>query len=199
MSSYSARLQLPGRTRIPMSVTVDVSGEKLTLSTDDRKIGVWSLGEITVDPKSDGFHIRIDGDEAILTVAEAGRFATELKVDVPASANPTVSAPIGPPAAKSNGVPPDSRVKSLIGGLGQEDELADVRRQINDLRAALTDSAIPPVVVFSKWLALLKLLNRRHGQGAMPTPLFFRLNTELLDLIPVPTVTEPAAVDSVTV
>lgn len=192
MSSYTARLQLPGRTRIPMSVNVDVSGETLTLIADDKKIGVWRLSEIEVNPRSDGFHIRIDGEEAILAISEAARFASEVQLSMPTPKPQTVSAPVGSPALQSN----EATSRTMIGGLGQESELAEARRRINDLREALRNPSIPPAVVFSQWLALLKVLNSRHGQGAIPTPLFFRLNTELLDLMPVPTPSEPTRVDS---
>jgi len=177
-----------------MSVTVDVSGETLTLTTEDKKIGVWSLRDVEVDSRSDGFHLKIDGEEVILAVSESARFATELPLDLtpkrPPSSVPSES------TATTRSVASEGRIGGLIGGLGQEDKLADVRHQVNDLRAAMRDPSIPPAVVFSRWLALLKVLNRRHGQGAMPTPVFFRLNTELLDLMPVPASAEPRRVDS---
>ena len=46
-----------------------------------------------------------------------------------------------------------------------------------------------PADAFARWLKLLKEINRRHGQGSLPLDQFYRLNTELLDLIPEP---EPA-------
>ena len=194
MSSYTARLQLPGRTRIPMSVTVDVSDEKLRLVADDRTIGVWSLRDIDIDTRSDGFHLRIDGDEAILTMAEATRFAAEMKLSQPTPTPPARPGTDG--VEKAPNQITDTRIQGRIGGLGQEDQLSEMRRQINDLREALRDPAVPPAVVFGRWLVLLKNLNRRLAQGTMPTPLFFRLNTELLDLMPSPAAAESTTVDS---
>lgn len=184
MSSYTARLQLPGRTRLPLGVTVDISGEKLRLVADDRTIGAWSLSDIEISPRSDGFHLRIDGEEAILTLTDASRFAAEVHLSRPMPR--PQDRPVTNGVEKLTKPSTDNRIEGRIGGLGQEDQLADVRRQINDLRAALGDPSVPPAVVFSKWLTLLKVLNRRLGQGTVPTPLYFRLNSELLDLMPAP-------------
>jgi len=60
-------------------------------------------------------------------------------------------------------------------------------RRISDIAKALTSDSVSPAAAFAQWLTLLKEINRRHGQGSMPTDLYYRLNTQLLDLIPVPT------------
>jgi hypothetical protein len=172
-----------------MSVTVDVTNEKLRLTADDRTIGTWSLCDIDIDSRSDGFHLRVDGDEAILTMTDAPRFAAEMKLTQPAPTRPQNPVVNGAEniAKRANG----SRIEGRIGGLGQEEQLADVRRQINDLREAFSDPAVSPALIFGRWLALLKALNLRLGEGTMPAPLYFRLSSELLDLMPSPAVGEP--------
>jgi hypothetical protein len=58
--------------------------------------------------------------------------------------------------------------------------------RISDIAKALTSDSVSPAAAFAQWLKLLKEINRRHGQGSMPTDLYYRLNTQILDLIPDP-------------
>ena len=187
MSSYNARLQIPGRTRLPISVTVDVNSESLSLITDETTIGSWALDEVAVDTRSDGFHIVIDGEEAILKVSDARQFAADLKLP----GHTTTPAPKrDQDQRQDNPTGNGSSINERIGGHGQEDQLIEVRAQINDLKEAVKDPAIPPSVFFNNWLLLLKTINQRHGKGAIQSPMFFRLNTELLDIMPVPEMAE---------
>jgi predicted alternative tryptophan synthase beta-subunit len=80
-----------------------------------------------------------------------------------------------------------------LSGVDPEELFATVKLRIAELRESLADQSVEPEVVFARWIRLLKEINVRHGQGAMPTPLFFRLNTELLDLLPVPPVARETA------
>lgn len=54
------------------------------------------------------------------------------------------------------------------------------------LAEKLTSGEARPQDIFWDWLALLKELNTKHGEGAFPTEPFTRLNTLLLDLMPQP-------------
>lgn len=145
-------------------------------------MGEWSLEQINVESRRDGFHLTLDQEEVILTVTDAAGFAGELGMK------------------GSDPVPPDREMhvsKSLstrLSGVDPEEQFADVKRRIEILATALTNSAVSPEDVFGRWLRLLKEINRRHGQGAMPTPTFYRLNSELLELIPAPAPTPPQQV-----
>ncbi len=81
MSTFTARLRLPGRTKLPLSVEVDIQHERMTLTSGDRTVGVWPLADLEVVSQSDGFHIRLDGDEVVLNVAEPKRFAAALGIN----------------------------------------------------------------------------------------------------------------------
>jgi len=162
VSSFNARLRLPGQSRIPLGVEVDVTDERITLTSGDREVAKWSLEKIDVSHLSDGFHIKVDGEEVVLSVVEPARFASELGVVTPA------------PTPRVRSVPAPKRT----------DRNDDLRLRIGDIAGALTTDSVAPETAFAEWLGLLKELNSRHARGAMPTPLFHELNTYLLDLIP---------------
>jgi hypothetical protein len=198
MSSFSARLRMPGRSRLPLGVEVDISHDRITLTAGDRMVAGWSLGEIEVVTLSDGFHIKVDGEEIVLDVADPTRFATELGVG---EERPSRLAAVGADQPNPNGFstahrPQDAVPKGRETAISPppatettsgEELLDEMTRRISEIAKALTSDSVSPAAAFAQWLTLLKEINRRHGQGSMPTDLYYRLNTQLLDLIPVPT------------
>lgn len=188
MPSFDARLRFPGQTRLPINVLVDIADQQIRFLSGDQSLGEWSLEGLQVEPKSDGFHLTLDQEEVILSVTEADRFAGVLGISRAAPA----------PAKHGNGAGGDHfgrrGLSNWLRDVDPEDQFDDVKRRIEILAIALTDNAVSPADLFGRWLRLLKEVNRRHGQGAMPTPLFYRLNTELLDLIPIPPTAPPPQV-----
>lgn len=162
MSAFSARLRLPGQSRIPLGVEVDVSDERITLRSGDRKVAQWSLDSIDIIQLADGFHIKVDDEEAVLSVTESTRFASELGV-MPARPTPRKRTPVSS---------------------GRVSEADALRQRISETAHSLSSDDVAPETAFAEWLGLLKELNTRHARGAMTTPLFHELNTELLNLIP---------------
>jgi hypothetical protein len=156
----------------------------------------WSLGEIEVVTLFDGFHIKVDGEEIVLAVADPTRFATELGVG---GERPSRLAAVGADQPIPNGFSTAHRQQDAVPKgretaispppaaetIGEE-LLEDMTRRISEIAEALTSDSVSPASAFAQWLTLLKEINRRHGQGSMPTDLYYRLNTQLLDLIPVP-------------
>ncbi|HEU4895521.1 MAG TPA: hypothetical protein VFT85_06765 [Acidimicrobiia bacterium] len=181
MTHFDARLRLPGHTRIPVSVVVDISGDRLKFDQGDTALASWPLDGVAVEARSDGFHLKFEEEEVILNVEDAQRFAGEL-----ARAQKTPP----PILAEATSEQPQRRENMFerLNGVDPEELFASVKARITELREALVDPDVEPDVVFARWIRLLREINLRHGQGAMPTPLFYRLNTELLDLLPVPSV-----------
>ncbi len=161
MSSFNARLRLPGQTRLPLGVEVDIGHERMTLTAGERTVAVWALEELDVTALSDGFHIKVDGEEVVLNVAESTKFASELSV------------------AKRERT-------AIIAEKPVEPRPEDMHRRISEVATALVSDSVSPADAFAQWLRLLKEINRRHAQGSMSLDQFYRLNTELLDLIPEP-------------
>lgn len=162
MTSFDARLRLPGHSRIPLGVEVDITGKRMTLMTGERKLGDWALSEVDISSMPDGFHINLDGEDVVLSVADTDRFESELGT--------VVKRPRKTPMRRPS----------------EEERFEELKSRIETLSELVTSEEVEPSDVFGRWLRLLKEINRHHGQGAMTTQLFYRLNTELLDVIPEP-------------
>lgn len=80
MTSFDARLRLLGQTGLPLGVEVDLSDERMILKAGDSKVADWPLGDIRIVSRSDGFHVQAEGEEIVLNVTDAARFAVELGV-----------------------------------------------------------------------------------------------------------------------
>jgi len=178
VSSFDARLHLPGQTRIPLNVVVDIEGDRISFKSGDQTLGNWSLEEVDKQLKSDGFYLNIGNEKIILSVADSATFASALglvdKTRSQRSANQNVV----------NGTV--QGISRRLEGIAPEDRVDDIRRRMADLKSAMTDDSISPPELFRRWLTLLKDINVRHGQGSIPSTIFYRLNTEILDLMPVP-------------
>lgn len=188
--SFDARLRVPGQARLPLNVVVEVADEMLRFTSGGKALGEWPQARVEVDVQPDGFHFTIDNEEIVLTVTDPSGFARALGVGAgrPRKAASEIIADAGAVAVlgEQNGGVRSNGLSSRLENVSPEEKFVDLMKRISELKAALTDAAVPPEDVFGRWLRLLKEVNLHHGQGAMPTPLFYRLNTQLLDLIPAP-------------
>ncbi len=179
MTSFDARLRVPGQRRIPINVVVDVADDQISFSRGDQLLADWPLAKIDIDLQPDGFHLKLDEEEVILSVSDVDRFAQEVHIRAPAPRRTS------PPTPESNGFSA-SQVAERLEKVTPEERFQDVRQRIDELGADLLDNAVSPQEVFARWLRLLKEINLRHGQGTMPTALFYKFNSELLEMIPPP-------------
>jgi len=195
VSSFDARLRLPGQAKLPLGVVVDISHERITLTSGDRKVAGWLIEDVDIASRSDGFHIRVDNEELVLNVTDPAKFAIELGIAEKRSKQLAVVGAKGRPAAevaslegrKSSSTNGKVEPAHAVNGTSLNEQYeADIRGRIADVTEALTSDSVAPAEVFARWLGLLKEINRRHGQGSMSTDLHYRLNTQLLDLIPEP-------------
>ncbi len=192
MSSFNARLRLPGQSKLPLAVEVDIHNERMTLTSGHRTLADWPLSTLDIHGEADGFHIAVDGDEVVLSVSEPARFAALLGISVKSRA----SAPI--PSARTerpngqrvepHGAQPYGSGTTLqpAARVPADDAHQDLAQRISAISAALNSTSVSPAEAFGRWLRLLKEVNRRHGQGSMTCDQFYRLNTRMLDLIPEP-------------
>lgn len=197
MSSFAARLRMPGRSRLPMGVEVDIFRERMTVMAGDQKVGDWALEELNIEALSDGFHVTVDGEEIILNVTDSTRFAAEVGItgrrpgrlveisesNLLRNGLASIKGQLNYQRAL-NGEPASSLQPAETSSDGGQVE--EIRRRISEVAKALASDSVSPAQAFARWLGLLKEVNYRHGQGSMTTDLFFELNTELLDLIPGP-------------
>jgi len=175
LSSFNARLRLPGHSRLPLGVEVDILNERMTLTAGERTVANWPLDKLEIVVRADGFHIRVDGEEMVLNVTESKSFAAALGVE---------ASPVRPIAAAPGQTSTSLRPAELP--QPKDAEVEDLRRRISEFARDLAADAVPPEDVFARWLRLLKEINRRLGEGSLPTSLFFQLNTHLLELMPEP-------------
>lgn len=191
MPSFDARLHLPGRTRLPLNVVVDVSDERMIINSGREHLGEWALDGLLMDSRPDGFHLTLDQEEIILAVSDSAGFAELLASQHIGDDNggkPVVDSPRGEHNDNGKGKGISGRLNDL------EERYEDVKLRISMLAGALTDESVSVEDFFGRWLRLLKEINRRHGQGAIPSRVFYELNTELLDLMPAPATTPPPQV-----
>jgi hypothetical protein len=59
-------------------------------------------------------------------------------------------------------------------------------RRVSELREEFESGSDSPKKTFARWIGLLKELDREHEQGRMETEDLCRLNSELLEMMPLP-------------
>jgi len=172
MSTFSARLHMPGRAKLPLGVEIDIQHERMTLTSGENKVAVMSLEDLDVTSRSDGFHLKIDGEDVVLIVGDSSRFAAALGIK------------------EHRRLAVVKPKRSVVQATSNEESLSDLDRRVREVSETLRSDAVTPAQACTQWLGLLKELNRLHGEGSLATDVFHRLNGELLDLIAEP---EPAA------
>ena len=172
MPSFDAWLRLLGQQKLPVSVIVDISDERLKLTSGEKSLGDWPLDKLNVVSLADGFHLRLEDEEVVLTVSNPDEFFGCLRNGKVPEPGDTMTA--------------NRSISSRLKPTEPEEQYGDLRKAIDKLAQAMSEETVPPDQVFATWLKLLKELNRRHAQAQLPSALFIRLNTELLNLLPVP-------------
>ncbi len=77
MSSYEGLLRLLGESGPGLGVSVDLSDERLRITAGNEQIGDWAKDEIRMHAESDGFHLRVEGEEIVLDLSEDAHFAVD--------------------------------------------------------------------------------------------------------------------------
>lgn len=192
--SFDARLRLPGQTRLPLNVVVDVSDERMVIISGREQLGEWALDGLLMDSRPDGFHLTLDQEEIILNVTDPAGFAAQLLGRQPVGEESRGRPVVDTPRAEHNVNGKRRGISGRLDDVDLEDRYEDVKLRISMLARAVIDESISPEEFFGRWLRLLKEINRRHGQSAIPSRIFYKLNTELLDLMPEPAGTPPPQV-----
>lgn len=80
MTSFDARLRMIGQQGFPLGVEVDLTGDRMTVTAGTSQVANWAMDDIRVQSLPDGFHVKAEGEEVILNVADKTRFATEVGI-----------------------------------------------------------------------------------------------------------------------
>jgi hypothetical protein len=78
---FRGRLRLPTEGGPGIQVEIDLTDdEHLRVRSGEVEIGDWELSEVTVKAGEDGFHLFVEGEEAVVTTDDDPGFAIALKV-----------------------------------------------------------------------------------------------------------------------
>jgi hypothetical protein len=66
---------MAGQTGIPLGVEVDLTNDRMIVTSDAGQLADWTLREIDIRSKPDGFHIDAEGEKIIINVSDNVRFA----------------------------------------------------------------------------------------------------------------------------
>ncbi len=83
-TQMTGSVRMAGDTARGVMVQIHLAEETLTLAAENGiEIGTWSLDHVGISSKPDGFHLRIEGEEVILTTDDDARFALALGINAP--------------------------------------------------------------------------------------------------------------------
>jgi len=78
MASFDGSMRTPKDVAIPVRVVIDLSEERMTMTSEGIPIAAWRLGEAQISARSDGFHVRRGGEDVVLTIKQDAEFAVML-------------------------------------------------------------------------------------------------------------------------
>jgi hypothetical protein len=85
-AQISGSVRMAGDTGRGVGVNIHLEDETLTLvAAGGNEIGTWPLEQVGIASKPDGFHLRIEGEEVVLTTDDDARFALALGISAPTS------------------------------------------------------------------------------------------------------------------
>ena len=80
MADYEAVLRTATDRDVAIRVTIDLTEERLRVLAGDSEIADWGLDEVRINALADGFHVKAEGEEIILNLAEDAKFAVALGI-----------------------------------------------------------------------------------------------------------------------
>jgi hypothetical protein len=78
MGRYDGSMKVAAPDSPVLQIRVDLSEERLVLHTGARVLGDWPLDELLIRGEDDGFHIRVEGEEAVIHTNDDPGLALEL-------------------------------------------------------------------------------------------------------------------------
>lgn len=85
-AQLTGSVKMAGEAGRGVSVDIHLGDETLTLrAAGGAEIGTWPLEQVGISSRPDGFHLRIEGEEVVLTTEDDARFALALGISTPTS------------------------------------------------------------------------------------------------------------------
>ncbi|CAN5796827.1 hypothetical protein BH23ACT5_BH23ACT5_14320 [soil metagenome] len=83
-TQLSGSVKMAGEAGRGVDVLIELEEEQLTLAASGGGvIGRWSLSEVGVSSRPDGFHLRLEGEDIVLTTDDDARFALAIGMNAP--------------------------------------------------------------------------------------------------------------------
>lgn len=80
MTAFDGRLRVLGETGLPLGVEVDLTSDRITMTSGESRIADWAFADISISPTSNGFRIEAEGEEVILNVTNAEAFTNAIGI-----------------------------------------------------------------------------------------------------------------------
>ena len=74
MTAFDGRLRVLGQPGLPLGVEVDLTQDRMVVSTDGGQLADWAFDDITIYPTANGYRIDAEGEELVLNVSDSNAF-----------------------------------------------------------------------------------------------------------------------------
>jgi len=80
MGEYKGNLMVPGVVDWPLSVVIELDAESITIGAAGFTIGRWSLDDVEIVGRDQGFELQVDGEHLFVSTTDDGEFARAVGV-----------------------------------------------------------------------------------------------------------------------
>jgi hypothetical protein len=105
-TDLTGTVRMMGQAESAVRVEIHLEDEELRLVSAHGELGRWSLSDIGVAAKLDGFHLRIEGEELVISTNDDARFA--LALGIRSSSSPRLNRLLA--GARDQGLDRDGRI-----------------------------------------------------------------------------------------
>jgi hypothetical protein len=105
-TDLTGTVRMAGEAESAIHVEIHLEHEELRLVSGKGELGRWPLADIGVAAKLDGFHLRIEGEELVISTNDDARFA--LALGIRSSSSPRLNRLLA--GARDNGIDTEGRI-----------------------------------------------------------------------------------------
>lgn len=77
LGEFKGQVQVPGMVDWPLSVQIELEGERICITAAGTEIGNWALDEVDIINRDGGFEIAVGGESMLVSTENDGEFALE--------------------------------------------------------------------------------------------------------------------------
>ncbi|MGH9194585.1 MAG: DUF308 domain-containing protein [Acidimicrobiia bacterium] len=88
MPEFQGKLRLMGDPLDVVKADIEVGEGSFALIVSDHEVGEWPLREVAIEEASDGFHVRVDGEEFVFTTPETAAFVRAVGFEIDKAKSP---------------------------------------------------------------------------------------------------------------